>query len=172
MLHMAKDHPKGQDLPLLLSKHGIEEGVAYFPDQGVYSAGEIGMEMMPAIYGGLDVLLGCAMAGGFELPLLEAEACGVPVIATRGSAMTEVAGLHSWLVDSQEFWIEDQHEGFWRLPLIDSIDEALEAAWQAREDGSVEQLRKQSREHALQYDADGILAGYWVPYLAELEASL
>jgi glycosyltransferase involved in cell wall biosynthesis len=172
MLHMAKSHPKGQDLPLICDKLGIGEGVVFFPDQGVYAAGEIAMEEMPAWYGALDVLLGCAMAGGFELPLLEAQACGTPVIATDGSAMSEVAGPHSWLVEGQPFWVQERHEGWWTMPLIAGIDAALEEAWQAREDGSIEQLRKQSREHALQYDADLILRDCWAPYLKQMEASL
>lgn len=172
LLHMAMDHPKGQNLPLLLSRLGIPEGVAFFPDQGVYAAGVIGMEDMPAIYGGADVWMGCAMAGGFELPLLEAQACGTPVIATDGSAMTEVAGPHSWLVRGQPFWVEERHEGFWTMPLVDEIDAALEAAWQAREDGRMPELRQTSRAHAERYDADLILTEYWKPYLAELEASL
>lgn len=172
LLHMAMDHPKGQDLPLLLRKLGIPEGVVFFPDQGAYAAGVVGMEDMPGIYGAADVWMGCAMAGGFELPLLEAQACGTPVIATDGSAMTEVAGPHSWLVKGQPFWVEERHEGWWTMPFIHEIDAALEDAWQAREDGVMPVLRKQAREHAMQYDADDIAAELWKPYLAEIEATL
>jgi glycosyltransferase involved in cell wall biosynthesis len=137
---------------------------------------------MPAIYGAADVLMGCAMAGGFELPLLEAQACGTPVIATDCSAMTEVAGPHSWLVKGQPFWVEERHEGFWTMPFmghkcsacghLDGIEAALEDAWQAREDGIMPELRKASREHAMQYDADDIAREMWAPYLAGIEASL
>jgi len=172
LLHMAMDHPKGQDIPLLLRKLGIPEGVVFFPDQGAYAAGVIGMEDMPAIYGAADVWMGCAMAGGFELPLLEAQACATPVIATDGSAMTEVAGPHSWLVKGQPFWVEERHQGWWTMPFIHEIDAALEDAWQAREDGVMPELRKQAREHALQYDADDILEEFWRPYLDGIEATL
>lgn len=182
LLHMGKNHAKGQDLPLLCDTLGFPEGVVHFPDQGAYAAGDIKTEDMPGIYGAADVLLGAAAAGGFELPLIEAQACGTPVISTDCSAMTEVAGPHSWLVPGQEFWVENTHEAFWSLPLIghacsacghvDGIEGALEAAWQTREDGSIEQVRKASREHALQYDADKILREFWVPYLAGLEAAL
>jgi glycosyltransferase involved in cell wall biosynthesis len=172
MLHMARDHPKGQDLPLLLERLGIPEGVVFFPDAGVYSAGLIGMEQMPDIYGALDVLLQCPMAGGFELPALEAQACGVPVIATDGTAVREVAGPHSRLVKGQPFWVEERHAGFWTMPLIDDIDAALEEAWQAREDGTIEARRAASREHALRYDADVILRDYWAPYLEDMESRL
>lgn len=171
LLHMAKNHPKGQDLPLLLDKLGVGEGAVYFPDQGVYAAGEIGMEEMPRWYGALDVLLGCAMAEGFGLPLLEAQACGTPVIATDGSAMSEVAAP-GWLVKSQPFWVEERHQSWWQMPLIDGIDGALEEAWQFREEGLMERQRKLAREHALGYEADVILREKWAPYLAGIEASL
>ncbi len=36
---------------------------------------------------------------GFGLPVLEALACGAPVVTTRGSAMEEVAGDVAWLVE-------------------------------------------------------------------------
>jgi len=182
MLHMARQHPKGQDLPLVLDRLGVPEGAVYFPDSGVYSAGDIASESMPQIYGGWDVTLGCAMAGGFELPLLESQACGTPVIANDCSAMTEVAGPHSWLVPNQEFWVEQRHEGWWAMPLIghkcsacghtDGIEAALEAAWQEREDGTIQARRDASREHALTYDADLILHQYFKPFLGDLEASL
>ena len=185
LLHMAKDHPKGQDMPLLLRKLGVGEGVAFFPDQGAYAAGVIGMEEMPGLYGAADVTLAAAMAGGFELPIAESQLCGTPVIATDSSAMTEVAGPHSWLVPGQDFWVEQRHEGFWSMPLIghtcsncghlDGIEAALEdawALWNARMDGRWDALRQTSREHAMQYDADTVLRDYWVPFLAELEDDL
>jgi glycosyltransferase involved in cell wall biosynthesis len=42
---------------------------------------------------------------GFGLPLLEAFACGVPVLATRGAAVEEVAGdLATWVEDDPDAW--------------------------------------------------------------------
>lgn len=178
-LHMARDSAKGQDLPLLIDQllnragyEGEREGIVLFPDSGAYAAGVIEMEDMPAIYGGMDVLLQCVMAGGFELPIAEAMACGVPVIATDGSAMTEVAGPPSWLVPGQDFWVEDRHAGFWTMPFIHEIDAALEAAWQEREDGRIEARRAAAREHALQYDAAKVLTEFWEPYLSDMESRL
>lgn len=39
---------------------------------------------------------------GFGLPILEAQACGVPVVTSRVSSMTEVAGSGAVLVDPQD----------------------------------------------------------------------
>jgi glycosyltransferase involved in cell wall biosynthesis len=187
LLHMGMNHSKGQDLPLLIDRaveaYGftVPEGTISFPDQGAYAAGAIPMEAMPGIYGAADVTLQGVMAGGFELPLAESEACGTPVIATDGSAMTEVAGPHSWLIPNQELWVENTHAGFWRMPMTghqcsqcghgEGIEWALEEAWQAREDGTIEQVRKASREHALQYDVNKVLP-LWADYLTQLEAAL
>ena len=43
---------------------------------------------MRMIYSGLDVLLNPAMGEGFGIPVLEAQACGMPVIVTDHSAMS------------------------------------------------------------------------------------
>jgi glycosyltransferase involved in cell wall biosynthesis len=166
LLQMAMAHPKGQDLPLLLSKLGVPEGVAFFPDQGVYSGGVITMEDMPAIYGGADVWMGCAMAGGFELPLLEAQACGTPVICTDASAMSELCGA-GWLVSGTPFWT-DGHQSWWKRPDVPDIAQAYEQAWSARESG-MRLPAKPARDFAELYDADRVFGDYWVPVLAELE---
>ena len=55
---------------------------------------------------------------------------------------------------------------------MDGIEAALESAWEARENGEMPARRSAAREHALQYDADKILAEFWVPFLAELEDGL
>jgi glycosyltransferase involved in cell wall biosynthesis len=172
VLHMGRAHPKGQDLPLLLATLGVGPDAVSFPDRGAWAAGEVPAEDMPGWYGALDVLMGCAMAGGFEIPLIEAQACGTPVIATDGSAMTEVAGPHSWLVKGQPFWVQERHEAFWTMPLVDEIDAALEAAWQARENGEMPARRAAARAHAERYDADLVLAQYWKPYLDQVQETL
>jgi hypothetical protein len=68
--------------------------------------------------------------------------------------------------------VEERHEGFWVMPLVEEIDAALESAWQEREDGRIAARRAASREHALKYDADLLLTGMWKPYLEQLEAAL
>ena len=47
-------------------------------------------EFMNVMYNMFDVYVQYAICGGFEMPIVEAAACGVPVIATDYSAMSDV----------------------------------------------------------------------------------
>jgi len=53
---------------------------------------------MARIYGASDVFIHPSQGGGFEIPLLEAMSCGVPVIASDFICMRELAKDHGWLI--------------------------------------------------------------------------
>lgn len=57
---------------------------------------------LPALYGGADAFLCLSLYEGFGLPLLEAMACGTPVLASRASSIPEVVGDAGLLVDPLE----------------------------------------------------------------------
>ncbi len=54
---------------------------------------------LPALYGGARALLMPSLYEGFGLPVLEAMACGTPVITSDVSSLPEVAGEAALLVD-------------------------------------------------------------------------
>jgi glycosyltransferase involved in cell wall biosynthesis len=58
----------------------------------VYWLGEIPEAEMPALYGAARVLLFPSLDEGFGLPMLEAMACGTPVISSAIPALREVGG--------------------------------------------------------------------------------
>jgi len=53
---------------------------------------------MARIYGAADVLVHPSQGGGFEIPILEAMAAGVPVIGSDFVGMTELITGHGWLI--------------------------------------------------------------------------
>jgi glycosyltransferase involved in cell wall biosynthesis len=59
-------------------------------------------EELQALYGNALALLFPSFEEGFGWPILEAQACGCPVIASRRSPMTEVAGEAAILIDPAE----------------------------------------------------------------------
>lgn len=155
----ANQHARGLNLYQLAGACGIAESVQ-FVEQESYQAGMIGDEAMAGWYGGLDVLLNCSWGEGFGIPVIEAQACGVPVIVTRASAMTELCGA-GWLVDGEDKW-NPVHGSWWVKPSITQITAALRRA----HDGAGK-LRGRAREFALAYD-DTAIGDYWAPVIAAL----
>ena len=120
---------------------------------------------MATWYNGLDVLSLCSFGEGFGLPLIEAQACGVPVITTDASATNELCGA-GWLVSATDFWTNG-HASWWRRPDVADIDTAYEAAWEAKQDGKLPKLEAQ--QFGELFDADRVFDTYWKPALKELE---
>ena len=57
--------------------------------------GNIPHQQMPELYQSMDMLLFPTMREGFGLAALEAMACGLPVVATNGSALPELVKQHT-----------------------------------------------------------------------------
>jgi glycosyltransferase involved in cell wall biosynthesis len=54
---------------------------------------------LPSLYRGAEALIFPSLYEGFGLPVLEAMACGTPVVTANATAMPEVAGDAALLVD-------------------------------------------------------------------------
>ena len=57
---------------------------------------------LPALYAGADAFLYPTLYEGFGLPVVEAMACGTPVLTSSNSALQEIAGGHALLVDPMD----------------------------------------------------------------------
>lgn len=67
--------------------------------QRVYFAGVVPETRLPSLYRGAEALVFPSLYEGFGLPILEAMACGTPVVTGNVTAMPEVAGGAALLVD-------------------------------------------------------------------------
>jgi glycosyltransferase involved in cell wall biosynthesis len=148
----------GIDLPSLVSAAGIPPEKVMFVDQYDYRMG-VPDETMAAIYTRSDVLLSATAGEGFGLPVLEAQACGTPVIVSNFSAQPELVG-DGWIVEVQPQWNPTQLQWF-ATPLVHSIVRALNEAYE-RPRG---QVSDDAVEFAQAYAADKVFAEGWVPLL-------
>ncbi len=64
--------------------------------------GFVADDELPALYSGARALILASLYEGFGLPILEAMACGAPVIASDVSSLPEVAGEAGILVDPKD----------------------------------------------------------------------
>ncbi len=157
----------GEDLELLVEMTEILAGAKFsehvrFPEQKVWDMG-MSTGQVATLYQAFDVLLMPSMGEGFGIPLVEAQACGVPVITTNHSAMKELCQA-GWLVSGQYF-ADKGAASYFMTPSVPSIVQALEAAYESRGDMG---LREAAAEFAQQYDADLVTEQFWVPALEQL----
>jgi len=89
-LHTDPCDPAGWDLLDLLDRYGLAEDTAFTPDLTIDRP--VDDAELNRIYNLFDVLVLPSSGEGFGLPLLEAMAAGVPVIATDCSACRELVG--------------------------------------------------------------------------------
>ena len=154
-------------LEIMLEALGVASDRVHLVDQYLYQSGQFSDTALAQMYSAADVLLATSMGEGFGLPVIEAQACGLPVIVTDFSAQPELVGS-GWRVGYQP-WFDHFQGAFLATPLIAEILRALEAAYEAKGDRS---LKDKAVEFAQQYDADHVYATWWKPALADLAKRL
>lgn len=171
-VHTVVDHPAGLDIVSLTDACGIREAVI-FPEQGVLAAGEIdSRSLVRNFYHMIDLYSGCAVAEGFGVPIVEAQACGIPVVVTDASAMTELCAPSGMLVQGEPMWVEG-HQSRWVRPSIKGIAAAYEQMYHLwHDEAGMGDACLNAREFAMQYDVTRVATEHWAPVLKELEERL
>jgi glycosyltransferase involved in cell wall biosynthesis len=150
LVHAMTRSIDGLFLDVIAADLGITGSVS-FCDPTLYETGAYTQEYLAAWYGTLDLLTNCSLAEGFGIPIIEAMACGTPVAATRGSAMTELVPRGTgFLAQSQPHW-NNTHSSWWRAPIIADIERIYERAYTIA--GG---MRQAARVNALRYDVKAV----------------
>jgi glycosyltransferase involved in cell wall biosynthesis len=87
-------------------------------------------EDLPALYNLARVLAFPSLYEGFGLPVIEAMACGTPVLTSNGSSLAEIAAEAGYLIDPLD--VEAIASGLLRLSTDDDLHARLRAAGLAR----------------------------------------
>lgn len=84
----------------------------------IHFIGYVPDEDMPALYSAADLFAFPSLYEGFGIPVLEAQACGAPVLTSKCSSLPEVGGEGAFYVDPYD--IESISDGI-RAVLTDSV---------------------------------------------------
>lgn len=160
-LHASVHQEGGQDLEALAENLGITDRVRCV-DQYRYASGLVQPGEIGDWYGMLDLLSCCSFGEGFGIPIIEAQACGTPVLTTDASSMPELNPL-GMSVRGEPFW-NGVHKGWWAKPLVSEIAAAYEKAYDSRENVPRDALR----EFAGEYSVEKVAERFMKPAVEEL----
>ena len=85
------ESPRFPDVRAMLDRYGLQEGEVQF-------IGEVDEADKATLYRQADCFVYPSRYEGFGLPILEAMACGTPVVAANTSSLPEVAGEAGYLI--------------------------------------------------------------------------
>lgn len=157
----------GVDIEYLAKRLGIQHAVRW-SSQHRYLMG-FDEPTMALLYQSFDVLSAASMSEGFGIPILEAQACGTPVITTACTSMTELTWAGIAVKEMQPFWTP---LGSWVFtPSIEGIARAYNDIYDWLQDGpTAAALKATALAGASAFRWDRIVAEYWAPLLAGLDA--
>lgn len=127
-------------------------------------------EYLSLVFNAADVLLQVSMSEGFGIPLIEAQACGCPVITTNFSAMPE---LVRWghLVDVQEMVLTPMM-AFQALPSARHMVQQMQRLYESWEvcggDWPISKRLQTSKAIHDEYDWDIIVRDQWAPLVTRI----
>ena len=164
---MHGQHAQGISLVELAMARGIKEHQIKFADQYAYRCGFLDAPHLASLYSAADVLLAPSRGEGFCIPLIEAQACGTPVIVTDFSAQPELVGA-GWKFPGSPEWEAALSADYLKAD-IPAIMHALEESYEQRDS---QENRECAIAKAKEYDADHCFETWWKPILEKLDGGV
>lgn len=162
----------GIDFPAMLEHLGIADKVI-FPDRYQYARG-FPEQFMRLMYNAADIFLGATMAEGFGIPIIEAQACGTPVIVTDFSSMPELVRSGIAVPPADLFWTP--MNSYQAIPDTKGVENALHELYAEQEKfaGKWTMTQRKELQDAIhgEYEWDAIVREQWAPLITHLAAEV
>ena len=160
-LHTIMDtSQQGMNIAEYAQHLGILDKILYsLPYNYLY---KFSSEDLAKLYSSFNVLLNPSMGEGFGIPIVEAQACGIPVIVGDWTSMSELCGSGNKVGWSEKFWTP--LAAYMYFPKVESIVEALEEIYK----GNKEDYKQKAVDFTKQYDVDIVVRDYWEPFLSSI----
>lgn len=163
----VNNYVHGYDLNAMLRFFGLDK-ITYMTDP-YYFINQLPYERMGEIYNIFDVHLLISSREGFGLPNLEAQACGVPNIATDFASSAELT--HPDLRVKVQAKIMTPIISWTAIP--DAWDAAQKIEMLYKSPDKMKKYKKWSLEFARQFDWDGpLVMGRWIKTLDRIQDDL
>lgn len=118
------------------------------------------------IYNCFDVLLNPSNSEGFGLPIIEAQACGIPVITNDWSSQPELITEKTGLLTKKGYVTWSPNGAFKAAPDVDSLHECMEKMFKADR----KQMAIDCRKHIVEnYDINKRVKDEWIPFLEKIQ---
>jgi len=123
-------------------------------------------DVMAQLYNSADVFMHLSEGGGFEIPILEALSCGVPVIGSDFVGMGDLIRDHGWAVPMKTRYFS-QLDALQGIADEYKAADALEEAYNHPE--KREAYGKAGREFALGFDYSKVNA-QWIEFFEDIRS--
>jgi glycosyltransferase involved in cell wall biosynthesis len=164
-IHSDPDFPGGFNFKQYADFLGIGSRIL-MPDryQAIFNTDKAAMAR---VYNTFDMLLEPSISEGFGVPIIEAQACGVPVVVNNWTSMPEliIPGVTGEICEvvHKRFSPQGSYMG---VPSTQSLFEAMMRIKRGDRGKQKDKARKWITEN---YDTAKVFTERWVPYLAMLE---
>lgn len=158
----------GPDLDRLLKVYGVPLDRARTANALIHWWGLEPSELAE-IYHSADVLLQPTHGEGFGIPVVEAQACGIPVVGSLNSSIPELIS-YGWLAECDRELTPTYT--FWGKPRVDDLVAGLEEAYDDWQSVTYAERHERVERMRAYYDDDAVYDRHWRPWLAKIESEL